>query len=694
MDNSFQKDNQILLLKSEKNLNDDEIYLIKNIKILKKNIIRYNKKLLFFEKIYRTIKSKIIIYRYIFNIFLFLLSYFLYYFSLEKCLEGQIQCSKKHKWIKIKLVEAISSSFILSFIIELMFFKIISKLHLIHFFLVFLSFFIYSHGLEFYDHGLFNILGVLLILIFIIIVLIPFNFLLYLLKKKNYLLIFIYLGFLLFFLFFYYYYISSFLGCKDWEKGLNNTYIENDEDKYGCQIKLPKFCPYKFGKYFLDITKKSGIKCGKEPNTKINILNFSKSKYINSDTVRIGFPLTNKDSMCLLRPNKHKDISITTFTMKNLVDMDNKLQLKKIGNENKPEIIIDFSKNPYGKVIINVNYNKSLSNERKKKEKNSKPYSKNIIILYFDSVSRSTGIRQLKKTLKFIEGFMPYKGKFNQKYPSENYHSFQFFKYHAFLLYTHGNYPKLFYGTDKSENMTRITKYLKENGYITAFSNDMCMRDSCWMPHDMSKEEICDHELILCDPNQKSTNSMIKKCLYDKVNAGHQYEYGLQFWKKYKKNRRFLLIVNNDGHEGTLEILKYDDNIIFNFLNSLYNENMLKETAVLLLSDHGCPMPSVYYFNDFFKIDKNLPMLYILIADKKKISYNNQYKNIYQNQQKFITAYDIYNTIIYLIYGKKYTKKNIPKSKLGKNLFSKISPKRTPYNYLNMSNKTCLIIKK
>ena len=63
---------------------------------------------------------------------------------------------------------------------------------------------------------------------------------------------------------------------------------------------------------------------------------------------------------------------------------------------------------------------------------------------------------------------------------------------------------------DKSENMTRITKYLKENGYITAFSNDMCLRDSCWMTHDMSKEEICDHKLILCDPNMKSINSMIK----------------------------------------------------------------------------------------------------------------------------------------------------------------------------------------
>ena len=546
--------------------------------------------------------------------------------------------------------------------------------------------------MEFYDHGLFNFVGCIIIIIFIIIVLFPFNILLYLIKKKNNLLILFYLGVLFVFLILYYYYISSFLGCKDWKKGLNNTFIENNEDKYGCQIKLPKYCPYKFGKYFLDITKKSGIKCGKNLNTKEKLLEFSTSNNININTTRIGFPLTNKDFRCLKRPNKK--MSVSKFTRKNLIDMDNKKQLKKLGKENMPEVIIDFTRNHFGEMIIKINYNKTLSMKRKKKEIFSKPYSNNILILYFDSVSRSTGIRQLKKTMKFIEQFMSYKGNFNKKYPSENFHSFQFFKYHSFLFYTYGNYPKLFYGKDKSENMIRITKYLKENGFITAFSNDMCLRDSCLLPHDMSKEEICDHELLLCDPNQKSINSMIKRCLYDKVNAGHQFEYGYQFWTKYKINRRFLLIVNNDGHEGTLEILKYDDDIVFNFLNKLYNFNMLKETTIMLLSDHGCPMPSIYYLSQFFKSERNLPMLYLVIADKQKSSYEEQYKHIYENQQKFITAYDIYNTIIYLIYGKNYIKKYIPKSKFGKNLFSPISKKRTPFNYYNMTKSICIITNK
>ena len=296
---------------------------------------------------------------------------------------------------------------------------------------------------------------------------------------------------------------------------------------------------------------------------------------------------------------------------------------------------------------------------------------------------------------------MSNKGNYNPKYPYDKFHSFQFFKYVSFFNWTRGNYTKIFYGKDKLINMTRITKYLKENGYITAFSHDMCFRDPFFIPRIMKMEEICDHELILCDPNMKNTNSMIKKCLYDKLNVEYQYEYGLQFWKKYKNNRKFLAIINNDGHEGTLEILKYDDKIIFNFLNNLFMNNMLKETTIFLLSDHGCPMPSLYNFNEFFIRERFLPMLFVLTYDKKNISYFEQYKYIKENQQILITSYDIYNTIGFLIYGKNYSniknktdKIDTPKSNLGKSLFSKLDPNRNSYDYKGMPKSICESYKK
>ena len=212
---------------------------------------------------------------------------------------------------------------------------------------------------------------------------------------------------------------------------------------------------------------------------------------------------------------------------------------------------------------------------------------------------------------------------------------------------------------------------------------------------DFSKEELCDHEFLLCDPNRKNINSMVKRCLYGKTDIEYQYEYGLKFWQLYKNNRKFLMIVNNDGHEGTLEVIKYDDDIVFNFLNTLYNENLLRDTTILLLSDHGTPMPSVYNFNEFYNIERLLPMLFIMTSDKENLTYHNQYHNIYENQQKLVTAYDIYNTICYLMLGYNYFDENnskndyIFKSKFGISLFEPINSKRKPSDYKKMRKNIC-----
>ena len=101
-------------------------------------------------------------------------------------------------------------------------------------------------------------------------------------------------------------------------------------------------------------------------------------------------------------------------------------------------------------------------------------------------------------------------------YNSKYFHSFQFLRYHAFQHHTAGNYPKLFFESPrKKRKLLKITYYLKQYGYVTAFSNDMCYN----YPYpnrlrDFSKEELCDHEFLLCDPNRRHINSMFKRCLY------------------------------------------------------------------------------------------------------------------------------------------------------------------------------------
>ena len=147
-----------------------------------------------------------------------------------------------------------------------------------------------------------------------------------------------------------------------------------------------------------------------------------------------------------------------------------------------------------------------------------------------------------------------------------------------------------------------------------------------------------------------------------------------------------------------MEALKYTDTVIYDYLISLFNDNLLKNTSIFLLSDHGVTMPSIYSLSDFYYLEMDLPMLYILVNDRKNVTYDQQYLYIHKNQQTFITAYDIYNTINHLLYGDQYINiKNkteyidTPKSPFGQSLFYDIKQnERTSKKYKYMDHSVCI----
>ncbi len=624
----------------------------------------------------------------------FILTYLFYLLSLEACYEGEGPCSFKVGWIKRKLIEELISCILLTIMIQLIILKTITKKHLIHIIIVFIFFYLYSHGMIFEDHGYFNFLYYFMIVGVMTAIMIPFDIMIYCKKtNKSKKLLFIYLGsFTVFALSIYFYFFRYKSSCSDWPKGLNNTYIENDITKHGCLIQYPKQCAFKVLKNIQDYTKLMKKDCVSY-NTKTmkeTLFQNSKSPYINEATKRVGFPLTNKDPECFHDLSLYKKNPIYEYCLSNLVDMNNQDLLDKYFKDKIPEIEVDFSDDDIGKINIDVKFNKTLSEERKLFENNSEPYSNNILLLYIDSVSRANALRQLKKTMNFFEKFMSYKGGFNEKYPSENFHSFQFFKYHSFIGNTYVNYPFLFYGQkNQNKNKNLLTKFLKENGYVTCNVHDYCEFENTRTHHNFSLVDIFDHQFIVCDPNDDHMNINRIRCLYGKQNMEHFLNYTEQFWRKYNNNRKYASIFTNHGHEGTLNVVKYVDEFIADFFNRLFDDNLLKDTSIIFLSDHGVSMPSMYYIYDFYPIEVSFPSFYVIINDRKNVTYEEQYKFIQENQQKFVTAFDIYNTIGNLIYGNKYV--NMPnktlnedsfKSELGVSLFNKINSKeRFPKKY-------------
>ena len=160
---------------------------------------------------------------------------------------------------------------------------------------------------------------------------------------------------------------------------------------------------------------------------------------------------------------------------------------------------------------------------------------------------------------------MSYEGSFGGNFPEQNFHSFQFFKYHSFEGRTATNFPRLFYDNIReAKNITRLNKYFKENWFIINYCSHLCQKDNARTPINTTFSELYDHQMLLCDPNAPRYSKIISKCFYGKDDVGFLLDYSEQFWGKYKDNRKFSTVIINTAHEGTMEVLKYLDNIIYN----------------------------------------------------------------------------------------------------------------------------------
>lgn len=256
--------------------------------------------------------------------------------------------------------------------------------------------------------------------------------------------------------------------------------------------------------------------------------------------------------------------------------------------------------------------------------------------------------------------------------------------------------------------MISIVKDLKRIGYITCNAQDVCHKELMSIEKTKNYNYIeFDHEYAApnCDPNVYTfgygffggENGILRKCLYGHESFEYSLEYGKQFWIKYKENKRFLRIVNTYAHEYSGEKSKYADDGLFNFLKDLYLTNLLKNTTVFIAGDHGFALMGIYklFNSEDWKIEYSLPILILLVHDKSNLTYEEQYSEIKKNQQNFITSFDIYYTIRYIIYGDNYKKPPLNGNKdEGESLFKYINPEsRTCKKYKNMEDCQCIINK-
>jgi hypothetical protein len=570
-------------------------------------------------------------------------------------------------------------------------------------------FYIYDTGADFAHHGAYNRVFFYLFMSFQLFIIGTITFI-FTMLKRHFWKTSITLKIITFLI---YLFIQRYLNnsCEDWNKGFKGTAIDNDVGV--CKIYTPtNRCFLYLTDGFFDVTALRNINCRKDRNLfdEKNLLkSFIPEERDQKQSKRLGFPRTESwpffpDSI-LSEYNKN--------IFKSMIDMDRD---DKSLTENV-EVYIDFEPD-FPEVKINLKKNQTLIDERRKfieenkikDEENLKEYEnkqklkesnngtnttseenqeeespvnpvempfKNIIQIYIDALSRNHFRKKLKKTFAWLEKFYMSNHEIENNLVDDNleYSSYQFLKYHSLDYYTYANMIPGYFGTHKWEQYD--TKYFlwdyKAKGYIVGQSSNVCEREG-WDLEMMFKDYLnftnYDHEMnpFYCDPNFsdpdqpyqvfKGAYSIIRKCMYGKDSGEFQIEYAKQFFTTYKDERKFFRMMFSDAHEGSMEVVKYLDDYIVDYLQFLHDEGHMKDSVVFIMTDHGTSMPGpafTLHADDWFREVFLGALFYVIPKDHKM--FKTFHENLRANENVMVTSFDIHASLLNFVdvHNWKYT---------------------------------------
>lgn len=451
-------------------------------------------------------------------------------------------------------------------------------------------------------------------------------------KKIHYFIIFIVVA-LIYFYITRIYFIQS---CSNWNIGIHNTHLINDEY---CTLPQPEMCFHDLTNNWFDVSK---------------LL-----KKDNCSNVINNLPITNSDSKWLAYPKtqffsrKEKN---TEFFQDTILDKMIPVQENEI-DKSEYELFLNQEKH---EIFIKLNRNESLIERSKQKtnERENNPLAKNVLSLFIDSISRQHFRRKLKKTLEWIEGFYDNK--------TSDFESYQFFKFHASGSHTTPNMMRAFYGTTykKADKSIPLTEIYKNQGFITGKSSTFC--SATYFEMSKSEKELIDIKLeefdhenqaLSCDLNYHKKDdegpygylagsyAMVKRCLYGKDINDYAFDYGRKFWETYKNESKFLELRILDAHEPSAELIQHLDDPIVNFLKQFQKEGLLEDTIIVIYADHGHHVNIFYYLFGLkdLEYETKLPSLFIILPRK---AANLKGNNIKKWENTLIAAYDLHNFFI------------------------------------------------
>ena len=473
---------------------------------------------------------------------------------------------------------------------------------------------------------------------------------------------------------------------------LNKGIISNSDDDLYCKFTRPTgYCYMNTLLGFFDKFDNMN-KC--DDNTKSeekeNLINELKDKYNNKkvtlNTKLFGYPLTNNQAYYFDEIGYKKDSKLQEKINQEIFDING-------NSEVSPEVILDYSDEKNPKLNINLHYNEGLSNSRKRLETNETLFE-NVFVVYLSGVSQFYFKNALPKLSSFIS---IYENKGPNDSNNLSMNSFQFKRYHSFTNESFSNNFLMFFDPPISSldnikpqiynnfaNINNHLQYFMENGYVMGQAVDTCYS----YEHQISSNKIhWDHEnlALSCDPNYLKNINDKNYCIYGNPFYSYHINYAEQFWVKYKNNRKYFRLSFNNVNEKSGSLLTYLDEPLYDLFVKLKFNGYLNNTAIFFISEYGGGQENILYkfgIHNEKEINDKFGTFILVMSKNNKLSENEK-KIVYDNQNKMVTPFDIYASLVNIPLGKKISdiKLNVDEKNKGKSIFKEIDGKQRNYAF-------------
>ena len=220
--------------------------------------------------------------------------------------------------------------------------------------------------------------------------------------------------------------------------------------------------------------------------------------------------------------------------------------------------------------------------------------------------------------------------------------------------------------SDTVDKWRWIFRDFEQKGYATLFSEDS--------PHFASfnyrlhgfRDPPTDH---FARPFWLEAENIIQKyCIGGRAAHNVALEYLLSFLRAYKDKPKFSFISHGVISHQDLNPIGYVDDDLKSVLQTMENENLLKNTMLIIFGDHGIRFSGMRKTIQG-KLEERLPFISITLPEWFKEKYPDLYSNLVHNSKILTTPFDVYATFRHILSYPGYPASEIT---TGQSLFSKI----------------------